>query len=240
METKAHYENHLAQHYTWMYGGAEAMYANNEEYLRKHHIFPSSKEASAIDLGAGSGFCSIPLGKAGYKVVAIDFSPALLQELRVSAKGMALTIIEQDLLETNFSLYNPELVVCMVDTLLHLQTAEVIQLLLKRIYAALLPGGRFICSFRDLSVLPQAEKRFIPVRSEKERIFTCFLEDAGNAVTVYDIVHVWKNQQWIQQVSSYKKLKITAAHMQHLLQQAGFASMQAETIKGLIHIIALK
>jgi hypothetical protein len=139
-----------------------------------------------------------------------------------------------------YSAYTPELVVCMVDTILHLESIEAVGLVIHQIYKALLPAGKFIVSFRDLSYPPEGDNRFIPVKSEKDKLFTCFLEDAGNKVLVHDLVHIQENGQWTQKVSSYKKLKLKGGQMQELLEKTGFKVQQVETIRGLLHFIAIK
>ena len=69
-----------------------------------------------------------------------------------------------------------ELVVCMVDTLLHLASQDVVEHLFDDVFAALEPGGTFIATFRDFSVAAEELDRFISVRSDERTIFTCFLE----------------------------------------------------------------
>jgi 2-polyprenyl-3-methyl-5-hydroxy-6-metoxy-1,4-benzoquinol methylase len=43
------------------------------------------KGATVIDFGCGNGRLTIPLAQAGYKVIAVDSSPTMLQRLRVHA-----------------------------------------------------------------------------------------------------------------------------------------------------------
>ena len=149
---KEHYENHLAKYYSWMSGGFSKKLEDNRNFFKDHNLWPRRSRV-AVDLGAGSGFQSIPLGELGYQVIAIDLSHQLLAELKENAKGLSIEIINDDLL--NFSKYSPdkvELVVCMGDTLTHLNTHQNIRELFKSVYNALEIGGHVVLTFRDLTI----------------------------------------------------------------------------------------
>ena len=118
---KEHYENHLAKYYSWMSGGISNKLEENRKFFKDHNVC-SRGSGVAVDLGAGSGFQSIPLAELGYQVIAIDLSNHLLAELKENAKDLSIEIINDDL--SNFSKHCPdtvELVVCMGDTLTHLK-----------------------------------------------------------------------------------------------------------------------
>jgi 2-polyprenyl-3-methyl-5-hydroxy-6-metoxy-1,4-benzoquinol methylase len=76
-EVKAHYERFLAEHYLWMAGGYEGNAVKSRQFFSTHHIQPGAG-GIAIDPGAGSGFQSISLAEAGFRVTAMDFCRPLL------------------------------------------------------------------------------------------------------------------------------------------------------------------
>lgn len=78
---KEHYDQQLAAIYSWMSGGSEAAIERNRELFRQLEV-ENVPRGLAIDLGAGTGFQSVPLAELGFSVVALDFSPQLLAELR--------------------------------------------------------------------------------------------------------------------------------------------------------------
>jgi hypothetical protein len=49
------------------------------------------------------------------------------------------------------------------------------------------------------------QKRFIPVRSDPNRILTCFLEYEDDAVTVCDILHEREETWWHQRLGAFAK-----------------------------------
>lgn len=220
--TKNHYENHLARFYSWMSGGWARKIEENRIFFKDHHVRPCLSGV-AVDLGAGSGFQSIPLAEIGFRVIAVDLSRSLLAELEENAENLSIEIINEDLLA--FADHCPcpvELVVCMGDTLTHLDTRQNIKELFKRIYSRLEIGGRVILTFRDFSVERKGLDRFIPVRSEANTIFTCFLEYEKDYVVVYDIIYERKNNQWELRKSSFKKIRIFPQWTKDALKDIGF------------------
>lgn len=96
----------------------------------------------------------------------------------------------------------------MGDTITYLDSLGSVQELIKNSYKILIENGKLVMTFRDLTFELKEEDRFIPVNSDNDRIFTCFLEDQPNYVKVFDIVHERKNGKWTQKISSYKKFMI--------------------------------
>ena len=92
-----HYENLLAGHYSWLFGGLEAKVEENRKFFDAHGI-KSGKNHVAVDLGCGSGFQSIPLARLGFRVFALDLSPTLLSELTANKGDLPIETIQDDLL----------------------------------------------------------------------------------------------------------------------------------------------
>ena len=237
---KDHYENYLAKYYSWISGGFAKKIDENRIFFKDHHIKPCSSKI-AVDLGAGSGFQSIPLAELGYKVIAIDLSETLLTELKNNAKDLQIDIINDDLL--NFSKYCPEkieLAVCMGDSLTHLDTHQDIRHLLRRIYKALEIDGRIILTFRDLTAELKGLDRIIPVRNDDNVIFTCFVEHENDHVKVHDIIYEKKNDRWELKKSFYKKICISPHWTKEFLQDVGFKVETFDIHNGVVCIVAYK
>ena len=240
MNIREHYENHLANYYSWMFGDFNAKLNENYRFFQYHNINPISLKI-AIDLGAGCGFQSIPLAKIGFEVIAVDFSKKLLDELKSKSSGLSIEAIENDILNFDaYSDYKPELIVCMGDTITHLDSLKSIQELIFNNYEILLKNGKLILTFRDLGFELNDEDRFIPVNSDNNRIFTCFLEYHPTHVKVFDIVYEKEKRRWIQKISSYKKLKISQELMKEYFEDAGFKIEFMGIENGLVTIIGVK
>jgi 2-polyprenyl-3-methyl-5-hydroxy-6-metoxy-1,4-benzoquinol methylase len=235
---KEHYDNLLAPYYSWICGGSELKFQENRIFFQSHGIRPTLSGV-ALDLGAGSGFQSIPLSQAGFKVIAIDLSHDLLTELKSHAAGLSIATIEDSLLNFNEHIpKNIELIVCMGDTITHLRTLEEVQILLDDACRALEDNGRLILGFRDLTLELKNLDRFIPVRSDSNKIFTCFLEYEKKHVKVHDLIHEKTGNRWVMKKSYFRKLRISPQGMRDCLQKAGFTIENLDINNGMITIFA--
>jgi SAM-dependent methyltransferase len=233
-----HYAGLLAPVYSWMAGGAEAAIARGEAELDSLDLRPRGT-AIAVDLGAGFGMHSIPLARRGFSVVAVDSSAELLSELRTYAGELPIQPTEANLLSFPDLLPgSPEVILCMGDTLAHLPDKQALESLFSRVAAALSPAGLFILTFRDYTTPLAGERRFIPVRSDADRIFTCFLDYGSNHVDVYDLVHERQGERWTQRVSSYRKLRLTTEWVSAALRDAGFQIEQQAGPGGMVRLVA--
>ena len=202
----SHYKNHLAPVYVWMAGGVEKAAALGASDLAEFLGAPGY----AVDLGAGFGMHTIPLARSGHRVLAIDTCGELLDVLRRQCVGAPVEAIEADLRDFAQHLSgNADLILCMGDTLTHLDSTTQVERLLGNVAGALRPGGRFVATFRDYRNLPTGIDRFIPVRSDADRILTCFLEEAPEHVVVHDVIHERRAEGWSTRVSSYEKLRLS-------------------------------
>jgi 2-polyprenyl-3-methyl-5-hydroxy-6-metoxy-1,4-benzoquinol methylase len=236
-----HYDEVLSDVYAWMYGGFDAAIARFTDFFTSRGIVPKGSRR-AIDLGAGCGFQSIPLARLGFAVTAIDIDRKLLEQLRAHPDSGSIAIVRGDLLELDRLAPTPaELVLCMVDTLVHLQSRDHVTALFAKVHAALEPGGQFIVSFRDLSSEAAELDRFIPVRSDDTTVFTCFLEYEPETVKVHDLVYRRQpDGRWALFKSYYRKLRLARSWVEAELTRAGFARVVADAERGFITMVAMK
>lgn len=237
---KEHYDQVLSDVYSWMFGGFDSGIRRNAGFFKKHGIRPV-RSGRAVDLGAGCGFQSIPLAEAGFSVLAIDISGKLLDELKRNAGSMAVETIEDELLNfDNYAKEKTELIVCMTDTLVHLESKSKVLALFEKAVRSLEKGGKFIVTFRDLSAELSELDRFIPVKSDENIIFTCFLEYEPGTVKVHDIVYRRNNGKWDLAKSYYRKLRLSKDWAEEQLSSAGFDRVESMVENGFVTIIATK
>jgi SAM-dependent methyltransferase len=233
-----HYASHLAPIYLWMAGGFESAVALGKSDLDALGI-KARTNMIALDLGAGFGMHAIPLARAGCAVTAIDDSCILLDELRARSAGLPIRVIEGDLLSVaDYVSTAPDIVLCMGDTLTHIQTKEQIEGLFSDVSRVLAPGGLFAMTFRDYTAPASADTRFISVRSDENRIHTCFLEEGPTHMVVHDIVHERVGDSWRMKVSSYKKLRLSAQWVLDALRSVGLRPTAGAGPRGLVQITA--
>jgi SAM-dependent methyltransferase len=233
-----HYERVLSPVYAWMAGGAEAAIADGQAEIAALDL-RLAPGARVVDLGAGFGMHTIPLARAGARVLAVDSSAHLLEELRRMAGDLPISTVQDDLLSFRAHLEEKAAAVfCMGDTLTHLPEHTNVDFLVQEVAEALSSGGLFVLSFRDYSEPLLDEQRFIPVRSDERRILTCFLEYEEDTVVVHDILHERAGDAWETRVSSYRKLRLSPERVTGSLESFGFDPRREDDLRGMVRIVA--
>lgn len=236
---KEHYANHLASVYVWMAGGIDAALNRGDAEVEITCPSPSNGHI-AVDLGAGFGMHAIPLARRGYSVVAVNGSSILLEALRHQAQALPIRIVHDDLLNFPALLAaKAHLILCMGDTLTHLPDQESVARLAAHVEASLQRGGKFIATFRDYTEPLVGDKRFIPVKSDSQRILTCFLEYFPDHVAVHDVLHEQDaSSTWQMRVSSYQKLRLSPAWVCAILEARGFSVRVEPGPAGMVRVVA--
>jgi SAM-dependent methyltransferase len=233
-----HYARHLAPIYVWMAGGFEAAVARGRSEIEAV-VGPLAGGGTVVDLGAGFGMHAIPLARQGYSVLAIDSSAILLELLKAHAGNLSIRTVADDLLSFRQHLQAPvELILCMGDTLTHLSDRDRVERLLFLIAEALRPGGQFISSFRDYTVPLTGDSRFILVKSDSDRILTCFLDYSSEYVTVHDLLHERADLTWGLRVSSYRKTRISPEWAANSLRSKGLSVRLEPGLAGMVRLVA--
>jgi SAM-dependent methyltransferase len=233
-----HYATHLGPIYLWMAGGFDRAVEIGRSDLAATGV-PLCADMSVLDPGAGFGMHAIPLAEACCAVTAVDSSTILLKELTERSQGLPIEVVECDLLQFRENVLTPQsFILCMGDTLTHLQTNDEVEHLFAEISRALTPDGKLAITYRDYTVPPIGTRRFIPVRSDANRIHTCFLETASTHINVHDIIHERRGDTWQMQVSDYQKLRLSPLWVLEALQKAGLEPKMSQGPRGMIQVVA--
>jgi SAM-dependent methyltransferase len=237
---QAHYDAFLAGRYSWISGSAEEQVRKNRHFFSSHGIAPDDNPV-AIDLGAGCGFQSVPLAGFGYSVTAVDFCGSLLDELQSHAGDLPVTTVRSDIRHySSWSGLYPGLIVCMGDSLTHLDSLQEAGDLVRQCFAELNPGGRLVLSLRDYSSLPAGTVDCIPVRRDDNRIFLCSLRYQETSVTVEDILYSRTDSSWRRDAGTYTKIRIPPDYLSRIIRTAGFTLQFCEVRESIITIIGMK
>jgi SAM-dependent methyltransferase len=226
--------------YSWLLGGFDEATARGQRELAAVGLLGRESAGYAVDLGAGFGMHAIPLARQGWKVLAIDSSPLLLEELRAHGGRGQVATVQDDLLRfPQYLSRGPDAILCMGDTLTHLPDIAAVRSLFSLVSRHLPPGGRFVLSFRDYSRTLDGPDRFILVKGDDSRVFTCFLEYGEDSVRVHDILHERSEGGWRMRVSAYEKLRLRPEWMQRELESQGLHVRVVEGRSGLLWIVAV-
>ncbi|MGJ4748317.1 class I SAM-dependent methyltransferase [Leptospira sp. SA-E8] len=203
---ESHYQNFLAEKYSWMLGDLSAKEKDQLEFFRSFEISPQTN-GIAWDLGAGSGIQSIPLEELGFQVLAIDFSEKLLFEIKIRKPDTKIRTKVADIRSRElYQGVSPEILVCMGDTITHLESENDWENTANLWSSFLSSGSKLILGYRDLSYGKPGDKNIFVVRSEGSQIFTCQLQFTQDKVQVTDIFHEKSDTGWTVSSSSYNKL----------------------------------
>jgi len=233
-----HYRTHLASIYLWMAGGFDAAISRGETEIQT--IFPSlSSGITAVDLGAGFGMHSIPLARRGCSVIALDNSALLLEELKGHAESLPIKAVEDDMLSFHRYLDSKvNLILCMGDTLTHLPDLPSVERLFSQAAELLGLGGIFVTTFRNYTSPLLGHERFISVKSDDDRILTCFLEYEPDHVNVHDLLHERIASAWQLRVSAYRKIRLSPEWVSERLKVEGFSVLVEPGLGGMVRVVA--
>jgi 2-polyprenyl-3-methyl-5-hydroxy-6-metoxy-1,4-benzoquinol methylase len=182
---------------------------------------------------------AIALARKGAHVTAIDTSSELLRVLEQLAGNLPVRAIHDDLIAFQRHVAEiPSAIFCMGDTITHLPHRGAVERLIETVSAQLTAGGTFAISFRDYSMPLVDDQRFIPVRSDDDRILTCFLEYQPETVVVHDIVHLRTAQGWDTRVSHYRKLRLSPDDLIESIQSSGFRVRRESGLRGMVRLVA--
>ncbi len=242
-----HYERLLSQHYTWMFGVSfEDGVLEQKSFLSRSlaALDYTPQHAIAVDLGCGPGFQTIALAELGFSpVIGIDTSAELLDELRSHVGNLPVRAEKADLRDLPIIVQTGQatVIVCMGDTLTHLPDRRDVSTLFGSVFDRLRSGGVFVITYRDLTRQLFGTDRFIPVRSDENKIMTCFLEfENQDSVVVHDLVYMRQDSGWSFNKSSYRKLRLGIAWIREELSRAGFAILSEDLSGRLIGLAAIK
>jgi 2-polyprenyl-3-methyl-5-hydroxy-6-metoxy-1,4-benzoquinol methylase len=237
---EAHYETHLGPIYAWMLGNLDA--ASKRSSAELDDMGLPARHGVALDLGAGLGLHSVALAKRGFQVTAIDSCRVLLDELRPRAAGLPVALIEADITAFAAHVSQPcDVIICLGDTLTHLPSFEAVESMLRDAAAALAEEGLFAATFRDYATKTlEGNERFILVKRDEHRILSCFLEYGAERVMVHDVLTQREDEQWVQRVSSYPKLRLAPAWVISKLEALGLAARLETAPSGMVRIVARK
>jgi SAM-dependent methyltransferase len=224
---EAHYESLLAERYTWMMGGASACQSAAKALLDAAGITAEpaggTEHPLALDLGAGGGYHARTLAERGFEVIAVDSSATLLAELAEFCAGFGVTPVQSDLLDDrSYRRRAPfALILCLGDTIAHLDTHADVNRMIDQSSSLLAPGGKLVLQFREPPGDMSPQNSVFTTRSERDRIMECIVHYWPDRMWVTDVVHEWKEGTWRSIRSTYPKLRLTAEEIIETARVAG-------------------
>jgi SAM-dependent methyltransferase len=237
---REHYDGVLSPHYSRLLGDFDAKVAEQHALLERLGVKASRPAAMAVDLGCGSGVHSIALARLGFRVLAVDFCRPLLAELRERAPGLPVEAVPGDFRDVEPLVpAGADVVVCMGDTLSHLEREADLPRLFAGVTTRLVAGGRYVLSFRDLGAELRDLDRFLPLCASDDVVMACMLEYEAHTVKVHDLIWVREQGSWTLRKGAYRKLRLTADVVTAHLVSAGFTVERHGAPGGMVALCAV-
>lgn len=123
------------------------------------------KDKQILDIGCATGELAFNLTGNGAKVTGIDLNDNLLQQAKMNKSRDNLLFRGGNMLELEkyFHTGQFDAVLCFGNTLVHLQTIEFIQQMLKAVYTVLKPGGKFFIQILNYDYILADQISLLPL-----------------------------------------------------------------------------
>ncbi|HEU5076272.1 MAG TPA: class I SAM-dependent methyltransferase, partial [Polyangiaceae bacterium] len=234
-----HYDELLGGVYAWSVTSSGEPFERGKRWLEAHGLMNATHY---LDLGAGFGAHVLPLLAAGKQVTAVDFNAELLGQLAEAAgEAPGLRLERAELiayLEAN-STDRWDVILCLGDTLTHLESTSAVRQLLASAARHLKPEGRLALSYRDSSAFSaEGVARFIPVARDRARVMYCLLEPIdATYLRVTDIVTEVTDDGLQTRLGEYLKLRLARATLIDWALGAGLGLESEDVEQGMTSLV---
>ncbi|WP_391202020.1 class I SAM-dependent DNA methyltransferase [Psychrobacillus sp. L4] len=124
-------------------------YAKYAEWVQKEA--PPSAGTKLVDIGCGTGVLSVQFAKAGYEVLGVDLSEAMLTiaQNRSAENNTSISFICQSMVELD-GVEEMDVAVVAIDSLNYLNTLEEVEQTFHHIFRSLVKGGQLFFDVHSL------------------------------------------------------------------------------------------
>ncbi len=178
-----------------------------------------------LDVGSGTGQVAVWLAGQGYRVFALDSSPAMLQIAQAQAEPMGLGIEWQQGDMRNFKIEAAaDVAFCLGNTLNLLLTIAELEAAFRQIHAALDPGKLFFFDFRTIRGLAAGGRDQIVFDDGDNALVVThgqFSYETLLLTTTYQIV-TYNGIQWRRASETHQQRGYPIEAIRRLLTKIGF------------------
>lgn len=134
----------------------EVDYNSWVEYIEKLVEINDVKVKNILELACGTGNLTLPLAEKGYDIAGLDISEEMLDVAlnKSEESGIPLVLLNQDMVELDFDLYDLDCVLCGCDGFNYITSLEDIEKIFNKIFELLKKDGILIfdiSSFHKIS-----------------------------------------------------------------------------------------
>lgn len=225
----------LAAYYDLIFENWEASIARQAEVLGGilQHQCGGRRPVRVLDCACGIGTQSLGLAMKGFAVTGSDLSQGAIRRARseASKRGLSIPFLVANMVQmTAIPDSNFDAVICMDNSLPHLETDEQLLHAAQQAYRKLRPGGSFIGSIRDYDRLvlerPQIEgPNFYSDNGRRRIVFQIWDWEDERRYRFHLYITQSTESAWqtFHFTSTYRA--VLPSELQHILEQAGFTNI---------------
>lgn len=181
-----------------------------------------------LDIGCATGELAFNLAKENANVTGIDLNEDLLVQAKSKKihSNLCFQIGNMLELETDFQPAQFDAVLCFGNTLVHLQTPELIKQMLKGVFSVLKPGGQFLLQILNYDYILGEHVTELPeIDTENIRFIRKYQFEENNPILRFQTDLVLKNEgKTIANETPLLALK--SQELTELLKEAGFSNIE--------------
>jgi glycine/sarcosine N-methyltransferase len=181
-----------------------------------------------LDIGCAKGELAFQIANAGAKVTGIDLNEDLLSQAKSNKihANLHFQIGNMINLENDFQPAQFNSVLCFGNTLVHLQTIELIQQMLCGVYSVLKPGGQFLLQILNYDyIFGEHVLELPPIETKNIRFVRKYRFEENNPIIRFQTELTIKKEN--KTISNETMLfAIKSAELTKLLQSVGFKEIE--------------
>jgi len=226
----------LAAHYHQIFENWEVSMVRQAKVLAGilHHECGDGQPLRVLDCACGIGTQSLGLALEGFQVTGCDLSPGAIQRARseASKRGLSIPFSVANMVQLSAIPDSSfDAVICMDNSLPHLETDELLLQAAQQAYGKLRPGGCFIGSIRDYDQLvverPKIQGPSLYSDSGRRRIvfqIWDWADERRYRFHLYITRSIESEWQTLHCTSTYRA--ILRCELGQILEQAGFTNVR--------------
>lgn len=181
-----------------------------------------------LDIGCATGELAFQLANSGAIVTGIDLNEDLLNQAKSNKIHPNLHFQTGNMLELaiDFKPAQFDVVLCFGNTLVHLQTLELIQQMLKGVFFVLKPGGQFLLQILNYDYILGEEVSELPViETENIRFIRNYRFEENNPIIQFQTELILKKENKTI-TNETPILALKSAELTELLKEPDFSEIQ--------------
>lgn len=195
----------------------------------------NSEVKNILELACGTGNLTIEFTEKGYDIAGIDISVEMLEVAREKAKreNLELVLLNQDMTELDFDLYDLDCVVCGCDGYNYVLDDEKIKNSFSTVYEILKPGGIFIFDISSGYKLREilGDNTFTEINDEVIYIWDNFTEEDISQMDLTFFVKEKENEFGEGLYRRFEETHVQRAYeiyeIEEFLVSVGFSDIEA-------------